>query len=80
MVSAKLLISNNTGGAATVDVGITEQTDVIQLMLRITTGAPDKLSWVLIPNGQFTTSIYVDVGGVTGTFTAGEPLTWTNLP
>ena len=31
MVSAKLVISNNTGGAATVDVGIVEQTDVIQL-------------------------------------------------
>ena len=31
MVSAKLVISNNTGGAAAVDVGIIEQTDVIQL-------------------------------------------------
>ena len=31
MVSAKLIISNNTGGAAAVDVGIVEQTDVIQL-------------------------------------------------
>mgnify|MGYP001157259935 FL=1 len=79
MVSAKLLISNNTGGAATVDVGITEQTDVIQLDAAASQpGAPTNYLGFSFPNGQFTTSIYVDVGGVTGTFTAGEPLTWTN--
>ena len=31
MVSAKLVISNNTGGAAAVDVGIVEQPAVIQV-------------------------------------------------
>ena len=32
MVSGKLIIANNTGGAAAVDVAIVEQTDIIQIL------------------------------------------------
>ena len=79
MVSAKLVISNNTGGAAAVDVGIVEQTDVIQLDAAASQpGAPTNYLGFSLPTNQDTTSIYVDVGGVTGSFVAGEALTWTN--
>ena len=40
--------------------------------------APTNYLWYLIPTNQYTSSIYVDDGGVTGTFVAGEALTWTN--
>ena len=79
MVSAKLVISNNTGGAAAVDVGIVEQTDVIQLdAAGNQPGSPTNYLGISLPTNQDTTSIYVDVGGVTGSFVAGETLTWTN--
>ena len=79
MVSAKLVISNNTGGAAAVDVGITEQTDVIQLdAAGSQPGAPSNYLGFSFPEGGYTSSIVIDVGGVTGSFVAGEQLTWTN--
>ena len=79
MVSAKLVISNNTGGAAAVDVGIIEQTDVIQLDAAASQpGAPTNYLGFSFPEGGYTSSIVIDVGGVTGSFVAGETLSWTN--
>jgi len=79
MVSAKLIISNNTGGAATVDVGIVEQTDVIQLDAAASQpGAPVNYLGFSFPTGQDATSIYLEGAAVSGTFQAGETLSWTN--
>ncbi len=79
MVSAKLVISNNTGGAAAVDVGIVEQTDVIQLDAAASQpGAPANYLGFSFPAGGYTTSIYVDGAAVSGSFTPGEVLSWTN--
>ena len=79
MVSAKLVISNNTGGAAAVDVGIIEQTDVIQLDAAASQpGAPTNYLGFSFPEGGYTSSIVIDVGGVTGSFVANETLSWTN--
>jgi|TARA_B100000131_G_scaffold233356_1_gene225229 hypothetical protein len=79
MVSAKLVISNNTGGAAAVDIGIVEQTDVIQLDAPGSQpGAPSNYLGFSFPVGQYTSSIYLDGGNVSGSFTPGEVLSWTN--
>ena len=79
MVSAKLVISNNTGGAAAVDIGIVEQTDVIQLDAPGSQpGAPSNYLGFSFPVGQYTSSIVADVANVSGTFQAGEQITWTN--
>ena len=79
MVSAKLVISNNTGGAATVDVGIVEQTDVIQLDAAASQpGAPANYLGFSLPTGQDATSIYLEGASVSGTFVPGETLSWTN--
>ena len=79
MVSAKLVISNNTGGAATVDVGIVEQTDVIQLDASASQpGAPVNYLGFSLPTGQDATSIYLEGASVSGTFVPGEVLSWTN--
>ena len=79
MVSAKLIISNNTGGAATVDVGIVEQTDVIQLdAAGSQPGAPANYLGFSLPTGQDATSIYLEGAAVSGTFVPGEVLSWTN--
>ena len=79
MVSAKLVISNNTGGAATVDVGIVEQTDVIQLDAAASQpGAPVNYLGFSLPTGQDATSIYLEGASVSGTFVPGEVLSWTN--
>jgi len=79
MVSAKLVISNNTGGAATVDVGIVEQTDVIQLDAAASQpGAPANYLGFSLPTGQYTSAIYLEGASVSGTFVPGETLSWTN--
>lgn len=79
VVSAKLVISNNTGGTAAVDVGIIEQTDAIQLDTPGNQpGTPVNYEGFSLPTGQYTSSIVADVANVTGTFQVGEPVTWTN--
>ena len=46
LMSGKLYISNNTGGSLDIDVGIVEQSDVIQLDAPAAQpGAPSQLYW-----------------------------------
>lgn len=79
MMSGKVIIANNTGGAATVDVGIVEQTDIIQLDAAASQpGAPTNYLGFSIPDNNFTTSIVVEGASVSGTFQVGETVTWTN--
>ena len=79
MVSGKLIIANNTGGAAAVDVAIVEQTDIIQLdAVANQPGAPDNYTGFSFPTGQYTSSIIIEGAAVSGTFQAGEVLNWTN--
>ena len=70
-MSGKLYSSNNTGGALNIDVGIVEQTDVIQLDALATNQAHLITMVHFHFNGQstgYTTSIVVDYGSLTGTF------------
>ena len=82
LMSGKLYISNNTGGSLDIDVGIVEQSDVIQLDTPGNQpGAPSTYTGFVLGNGQqtgYTTSIYVDYGSLTGTFVVGEQISWTN--
>ena len=79
MVSGKLIIANNTGGAATVDVAIVEQTDILQLdAAGSQPGAPTNWLGFSFPTGQYTSSICIEGAAVSGTFQAGETLSWTN--
>ena len=79
MVSGKLVIANNTGGAATVDVAIVEQTDILQLDAAASQpGAPTNWLGFSFPTGQYTSSICIEGAAVSGTFQAGETLSWTN--
>jgi hypothetical protein len=82
LMSGKLYISNNTGGSLDIDVGIVEQSDVIQLDTPGNQpGAPSTYTGFVLGNGQstgYTTSIFVDYGSLTGTFVEGEVISWTN--
>ena len=82
LMSGKLYVSNNTGGSLDIDVGIVEQSDVIQLDTPGNQpGAPSTYTGFVLGNGQqtgYTTSIYVDYGSLTGTFVVGEQISWTN--
>ena len=81
LTSGKLIVSNNTGGALNIDVGIVEQTDVIQLdALASQPGTPDNYGAFSFPSGPtgYTTSIVVEYVNLTGTFNVGEVVTWTN--
>ncbi len=82
LMSGKLFISNNTGGALNVDVGIVEQSDVIQLdAASAQPGAPSNYTNFVLGNGQqtgYTTSIVIDYGSLSGTFVVGEQISWTN--
>jgi len=82
LMSGKLFISNNTGGALNVDVGIVEQSDVIQLDApSAQPGAPSNYTNFVLGNGQqtgYTTSIVIDYGSLSGTFVVGEQISWTN--
>ena len=82
MMSGKLYISNNTGGSLDIDVGIVEQSDVIQLDTPGNQpGAPSTYTGFVLGNGQstgYTTSVFVDYGSLTGTFVEGEVISWTN--
>ena len=82
LMSGKLYISNNTGGSLDIDVGIVEQSYVIQLDTPGNQpGAPSTYTGFVLGNGQstgYTTSIFVDYGSLTGTFVEGEVISWTN--
>ena len=84
LVSGKVFVANNTGGALDIDIGIVEQSDVIQLDTPGNQpGAPSNYSNFLISNNTstgYTTSVVIEVGnlGGTSTFASGETLSWTN--
>ena len=83
LVSAKLFISNNTGGALNVDVGIVEQTDIIQLdVVGNQPGSPSNFTafnWGSGTSSNFATTIKLEHSAVTnGPFQAGETISWTN--
>ena len=89
LMSGKLLVSNNTGGAATINVGLVEQTEVLQLdALGSQPNDPDTGSsytgygQLSFPNGtanDYTTSIAIKYSNLTnGPFQVGETLSWTN--
>lgn len=82
LMSGKLYVSNNTGGSLDIDVGIVEQSDVIQLDIPGNQpGAPSTYTGFVLGNGQstgYTTSVFVDYGSLTGSFVEGEVVSWTN--
>ena len=82
LMSGKLYVSNNTGGSLDIDVGIVEQSDVIQLDTPGNQpGAPSTYTGFVLGNGQstgYTTSVFVDYGSLTGSFVEGEVISWTN--
>ena len=82
LMSGKLYITNNTGGSLDIDVGIVEQSDVIQLDAPAAQpGAPSNYTNFVLGNGQqtgYTTSIVIDYGSLSGTFVVGEQISWTN--
>ena len=84
LMSGKVFVSNNTGGALDIDIGIVEQSDVIQLDApSAQPGSPNNYSGFLISNNTsngYTTSIVIEYGnlGGTQTFAQGETLSWTN--
>ena len=82
LMSGKLYITNNTGGSLDIDVGIVEQSDVIQLDAPAAQpGAPSNYTGFVLSNGQqtgYTSSIVIDYGSLSGTFVVGEVISWTN--
>ena len=83
LVSGKLFISNNTGGALNVDVGIVEYTEAIQLQaVSAQPGSPDNFGAFNFPSGtssNFASSIKIEHSSVTnGPFVNGETVTWVN--
>ena len=82
LMSGKLYVSNNTGGSLDIDVGIVEQSDVIQLDIPGNQpGSPSTYTGFVLGNGQstgYTTSVFVDYGSLTGSFVEGEVISWTN--
>ena len=84
LTSAKLIVSNNTGSAANIDVGIVEQTDVIQFdALNQQPGTPANYGAFTFPNGtanNYASSIVVEYGNLSAGASIGSGLavTWTN--
>ena len=82
LMSGKLYISNNTGGSLDIDVGIVEQSEVIQLDAPAAQpGAPSNYTGFVLGNGQqtgYTSSIVIDYSSLSGTFVVGEQISWTN--
>jgi len=89
LMSGKLLVSNNTGGAATINVGLVEQTEVLQLdALASQPNDPNTGSsytgygQLSFPNGtanDHATSIAIKYSNLAnGPFQVGETLSWTN--
>ena len=82
LMSGKLYVTNNTGGSLDIDVGIVEQSDVIQLDTPGNQpGAPTNYTNFVLGNGQqsgYTSSIVIDYAVLSGTFVVGEVISWTN--
>ena len=89
LMSGKLLVSNNTGSAANINVGLVEQTEVLQLAALGSqpndpnTGASytgyGQLSFPSGTISDYATSIRMTYSNLSsGPFIQGEPLTWTN--
>ena len=81
MMSGKLVINNATGGAATVDVAIVDQTEAIQLTAAGSQSpAGTAFSDYVFTTNSYTTSVQADIAnlGGTSTFAGGETLSWTN--
>ena len=82
LMSGKLYVTNNTGGSLDIDVGIVEQSDVIQLdAASAQPGAPANYTGFVLGNGSgsgYTSSIVIDYGSLSGTFVVGEVISWTN--
>ena len=89
LMSGKLLVSNNTGGAATINVGLVEQTEVLQLdALASQPNDPNTGSsytgygQLSFPSGSvndYATSIAIKYSNLAnGPFQVGEVLSWTN--
>ena len=89
LVSGKLIVSNNTGGALNIDVGIVEQTDVIQFDALSNQPNDPSTSASYLNYGSFSftsgtptsyaTTIAIEGGGTSGSgFQVGEQVTWTN--
>ncbi len=84
LTSAKLLVSNDTGSAANIDVGIVEQTDVIQFdALNQQPGTPQNYGAFAFPSGtptSYASSIVVEYGNLSAgaSITPGLQVTWTN--
>ena len=84
LTSAKLVVSNDTGSAANVDIGIVEQTDVIQFdALNQQPGTPSNYGAFAFPSGSasnFASSIKISYGNLSGgaNITAGMTVSWTN--
>ena len=82
LMSGKLFVSNNTGGALDIDVGIVEQSDVIQLDAATSQpGSPTNYTSFVLSSGQqtgYTSSIVIDYASLSGTFVVGEQISWTN--
>ena len=82
--SAKLIVSNDTGSAANIDVGIVEQTDVIQFdALNQQPGTPSNYGAFAFPSGtatSYASSIVVEYGNLSvgANITPGLQVTWTN--
>ena len=81
-MSGKLYITNNTGGSLDIDVGIVEQSDVVQLDAATSQpGSPQNYTSFVLSSGQqtgYTTSIVIDYASLSGTFVVGEQISWTN--
>ena len=84
LTSAKLIVSNDTGSAANIDVGIVEQTDVIQFdALNQQPGTPQNYGAFAFPGGtanDYASSIVIEYGNLSpgASITPGMAVTWTN--
>ena len=84
LMSGKVTVSNNTGSAAAIDIGVVEQTDVLQLDALSAqpggnTGGYGKFSFPSGTNASYATSVVIVYANLqNGPFVAGENLTWTN--
>ena len=84
LTSAKLIVANDTGGNANIDVGIVEQTDVIQFdAVGSQPGSPSGYGAFVFASGNttnFASSIVVKYGNLSAgaNITKGMTVTWTN--
>ena len=89
LMSGKLFVSNNTGSAANINVGLVEQTEILQLdALGNQPNDPNtgssytgygQLSFPSGTNSDYTSTIVMTYSNIAnGPFIPGETLTWTN--